>query len=364
MEDVTKIELGKRSSHSAVCLDNFVIIIGGYYTLSTHVIWRYNLYTEEWKKHEIPDSEEAPDPFHCAVAVAIEGTIYTFGGRSGINEINALWTLSRSEREDFRWSFIETRKKKSPSPRLLHTGWEYAGKLWVFGGLGPSPEGYLNCHGDDAGSSSGLSANNQLLSYNPNIKKWVNPKCFGTVPSPRWGIVSAAVREKVFLFGGRCYNSFNEFFQLDMHSLTWTQLSFGYPSPHVHAHQWGSLTATSDNQLVLHGGQDVHGRRDTVISCTWIMDLASYSWRLRTSVRDHHRQAHTGTLGDLSDCVIIVGGTKQSGDDDVFNNIFYVNLEPWSLQELASRFIYKHKADLPCQCLPKKLRALLDISAD
>ena len=47
----------KRSGHSAVHLDNYLIIIGGWWDgeeLSTRIIWMYNLYTEVWSKHVIP----------------------------------------------------------------------------------------------------------------------------------------------------------------------------------------------------------------------------------------------------------------------------------------------------------------------
>ena len=77
--------------HCVVSLDNFVIIIGGRdlvepcESLSTHVIWIYNLYTEEWRQHVIPDNGDAPEPFTDAVAAAIDKTIYIFGGYSGKN---------------------------------------------------------------------------------------------------------------------------------------------------------------------------------------------------------------------------------------------------------------------------------------
>ena len=324
--------------------------------LSTRVIWKYNLCREGWKKYSIPNKRgAAPEPFYDAVAVAIKGTIYTFGGRDP-KERNALWTLNRTERGGFTWCFIKPQnKKESPSPRRGHTGWEYAGKLWVFGGAGPSPEGYLNCHGDVTRAPLGLLQNNQLLSYNPNTNKWENCQYFGAVPIPRFGHASAIIRKTVFLFGGhnQIQENVNDLFQLDMHSLTWTQLGFGQASPQ--ARGWCSLTATSNNQLVLHGGCTT----ERTLSDTWILDGTSYSWRLYTSMKDHHRSYHAATLG-LSSSVIIIGGDNDVNEnDDVYNSIFWVQLEPRSLQELASRTIYKHKANLPWKCLPKKLMALV-----
>ena len=368
MNTVSKSKLSVRVGHSAVRLDNFIIIIGGlgkyHKSLSTRVIKKYNLCTEEWHKVVIPKKRDAPDPFYGAIAVAIGGIIYTFGGKDKQSVKNELWALNKTKSGCFKWSCIKTHcKGESPSPRYGHTGWEYAGKLWAFGGLGPSPEGYLNCHGDVARLYLNYLGHNQLLSYDPNTKKWTNPQCFGAVPVPRASHASAIIKKKVFLVGGaNNYNMVwdNDFFQLDMQSLTWTQLGIGQPSPQ--ACSSCSLTAISDNQLVFHGGYSTE--RGEALGDTWILDGTSYSWRLYTSRKDHCRQNHTATLG-LNSSVIIMGGYKE--DDIIFDmcdTIFYVKLEPSSLQELALRTICKRKADLPWKCLPKKLIALLGISAN
>ena len=248
---------------------------------------------------------------------------------------------------------------ESPSPRNGHTAWEYAGKLWVFGGEGLSPDGYLHRQGTFARYNYyGLLANNQLLCFNPNTKKWTNPRYSGTVPRPQWGHASVIVGTKVFLFGGYIQDQGyrNDFFQLDMLSLTWTKLVIDQPSPQA-CHSC-SLTATSDNQLVLHGGQSPDGR---TLNDTWIMDLTSYSWKQNTSMKYQGQTNHTAILG-LNNNFIIIGRWKDF--NDTYDNVLYIKFQPQSLQELASRIIHKHKADLPCQHLPKKLIALLDISAN
>ena len=349
--------------HCAVRLENFIIIIGGREVtkefdpkhgpaLSTRNIWRYNLYTEKWEKQLIPKkSNEAPFPFYNAVAVAIEGTIYTFGGGNAhVEERNQLWTLSRTETGDFVWRFINHRcKKESPSPRRRHTGWEYAGKLWVFGGEGPSPVSYLNDYGDTEYDVFPNIINNQLLCYDPDIQKWTNPQCFGEVPSPRTGPCSTIITEKVWLHGGRItpLDYLDDFFQLNMHSLTWMRIQTGQPCPG--GRPWSTLTATTDKQLVLHG-----------FFSTWIMDLTSHSWRRYTTSRDFQYD-HTATLG-LNSSVIILGGCFSDHALGITNYIFHLRLEPMSLQKLAAHTIYKHKDNLAWKYLPKKLIALLDLS--
>ena len=342
--------------YSAIRLDNFILIIGGVdragTPLSTRVIWTHNLYTQQWRRHVIPDIRPAPNSFYSAVAVAIDGSIYTYGGISVEGERNELWTLSRSETGGFTWSIIDSQcKKESPSPRYGHTGWEYAGKLWVFGGAGPSAEGYLNCHGDIASLRQDILVNNQLLSYDPNTTHWVSPQCFGSVPSPRWKHASAIIKANVFLFGGciqnRAYT--DNFYQLDMNSLTWTQLRIGHPRPQ--ACSFSSLTATSNNQLVLHGGQSTQG----ALNDTWVMDLTSYSWRLYTSCRYLPRRNHTAILG-VSSNIIIIGGCK-----DRVQYIGHVMLEPKSLKELASCTVYRHLKELPWKSCSTDLCHILDL---
>ena len=364
---VNDIELPRICEHCAVRVDNFIVIIGGAElngpALSTHAIWTYNLYTDKWKKHVLPKKSVAPEPFASAVAVAIEGILYTFGGYiyESHEYKNELWTLCRTKTRSFTWSSIKYQlvfdgtpcegscKKEYPSPRKGHTGWEYAGKLWIFGGKGPSPQHYLNDHGYITGDN--FARNNQLLSYDANSNKWTNPECFGEVPLPQACHSSTIVKEKVWLFGG--YNAISscldDFFQLNMHSLTWTRVGTGQPRPGERS--WCTLTATADNQLVLHGDD------------TWIMDLTSHSWRQYTSEK-YDQYDHTATLS-LNSNVIVIGGYFEDKFDinhTLPDNTFHVMLEPKSLQQLAAHTIYKHQANLSWRCLPKKLIARLGIS--
>ena len=359
----------QRSYHSAVHLDNCVIVIGGRWKddkmPSTRVIWIYNLYTEEWTDYAIPkeviNKGGAPDPFHAAVAVAVNGTIYTFGGTENTNRKirNALWTLSKAKTGCFTWSSIRSQHDKaSPSPRREHTGWEYAGKLWVFGGCEPSPETYLNDHGDVIryGYYGYYSMNNQILCFDPNSQKWTNPQCCGTVPAPRLSCASTIIKHKVWLFGGhdQFHTFHDDLFELTMHSLTWTHIHCVQPCPQAGANC--TLTAATNNHLVLHGGYGA-----TCFCDTWILDLTSHSWRQYKSRKDHFRRGHTGSLG-LNNNVIIIGGCQGGFDYKSCNKVFYVMLEAKSLQQLAARTVYKYQDEINWNCLPNKLISLLGIS--
>ena len=329
----------ERGRHCAVHLDHYIIIFGGILsnsrrTVSTHVIWSYNLYMEKWRNYAILETGEAPDELTNAVADTINGTIYAFCGqvlnKEYLTVSNELWTLNRSKSGHFTWSYIKPQyKDQSPSPRSGHTGWAYGRKLWIFGGAGPSPEGYLNVNGDIAHANVlALVGNNQLLCYDPNTQKWTNPQCFGDAPSPRTCHASTTIKNKVWLFGGydcRSRQLVDDLFELTMPSLTWTQIQTAQSCPQ--GRHSCTLTALTKDQLALHGGIcDSEEALDDV----WIMDLQSHSWRLYTSGQGYSRHSHTGSSG-LSSSVIIVGGGYVMD-----HNVFHVALEPKLLQQLYS----------------------------
>ena len=348
------------SRHLAVRVKNNILIFGGESLndepLSYHVIWMFNVYTEQWRKHVIPESKTAPHHIVDACAVAILDDVYVFGGLSlsSYTQTNALWTLKRTSETCYVWSEIPTmNNRKAPSPRGGHKGWEYAGHLWVFAGYGPSTVGYLNDNGEYASRF-----NNQLLSFNPSSQEWTNPKSYGAIPSPRDNYAAAIVSHNVWFYGGaRVTAIFDELYELNMLDLIWTQIQTGHPKPQSRA--ISTLNGVSGSKLVLHGGHDAPC---WALNDTWILDIPSQTWRQYRSNTDHARWDHTSTVG-VNDCSVIIGGAK--GDDDTYDYyscLFFIMLEPRSLQQLAMQMIFKHRVELPWQHLPNKLRALLGIT--
>ena len=152
---VGETEPQRRSGHVAVCVEHCLLLFGGAWQddgqdlqlFPADVIWMYNLYTEQWKKYMIPTKERVPHVTHETHAQVIEYVVYMFGGSNGHSKdsTNALWTLTNISDGSFAWDEIVTANDAdAPSPRYRHTGWEYAGNLWVFGGQGLPPVRYLN----------------------------------------------------------------------------------------------------------------------------------------------------------------------------------------------------------------------------
>ena len=364
---------GMRLGHCAVSMDNFVLIIGGARPgviepevweyvpeyVNANVIWSYNLYTGEWKSHIIPHKSLQSPPFAGAVAAAIDKAIYIFGGDDSKRNLrNAVWRLSRTKEGCFTWSAYKPQDKtKSPSPRYGPTGWAYAGRFWIFAGSGPSPVGYLNDNGDMDGSSVYVK-NNQLLCFDPKDRKWTNPKCLGSIPTPRADLASAIISDKVWTFGGfnNNWDFLEDMYELSMSSLTWSEIETS--EIHLMGRSECTLTVAADDKLVLHGGQTgLH----TTVNDTWVMDLTSRSWKqFFPSKKTLPRRWHTGSTG-LNNSVIIIGGIEDHVS--VRNIVFNVVLEPTckSLQHVAVQAIFRYRKELPLNRLPGKLLSLLDI---
>ena len=347
----------------AVRLNNNIMVFSGqneeYLPMSHSEIWKYNIYTGQWSKYELA-GRIAPPVVMDACAVAIGADVYMFGGLSltSFRCTNELWKLTTTTQGYLNWSEIEfQRDVKLPSPRSCHSGWGYAGCLWVFGGSGPFSSNYLN----DSGTLLHEDRNNQLLCYDSATQVWSNPQCFGAVPSPRSAHSTAAISEKVWLFGGGGMYGHrpHHFFEFDMHSYTWTQILINQSTPQ--GRSFSSFTAISDRQLALHGG---FGHGIDCLGDTWIFDLPTQTWRQYTSSYDLPRYFHTGSLG-VNKAIIIIGGLLRIKDSHRYCDqtyTFHVMLEPKSLEQLAAKMIWDHQRVLLWECLPPKLIAKLDLA--
>ena len=72
--------------------------------------------------------------------------------------------------------------------------------------------------------------------------------CFGSIPAPRSRASTAEIQYKVWLGGGK--EDF-DFYELDMHSFSWTQTETGIPRP-LKGNFNETLVPIQGNQLVLH----------------------------------------------------------------------------------------------------------------
>ena len=356
-----EVEFPVICNHAAVRMDHTIVVFGGsseissfgvlsYYRLR-HTIWIYNLYIEQWRRYRIPKWKPAPKDSAAACGVVIEEDIFAFFERR--RDGNELWKLTRNTYGCFAWTKILIKEKhKNPSPRARFSGWEYNGELFIFGLVGQATDDYLNEYGDYT-----QGCNNQLLQLNPNKMEWTNLKSSGTVPGPRYSHATAAIKDKVWLYGGQIggFQFFMDLYELDMPSLTWSKIHTGHHEPKVPYVRFGCrLNVTTDSKLVLYGS--LHRNIQKIVGETWIMDLPLQTWRIHSPDRDSPRFCHTESSGINNSVTIIGGWVEEIG---MYKCVCNVMLEPKSLQQLAIKTVYEHRTGLPWRWLPKKLIKLM-----
>ena len=350
--------------HIAVRLDHCIVVVGGLlfddafqcFEINDCDVWLYNLFLEQWKKYQIPKQRQVPPNLVGACGIVIGKAIYTFGGyEKDHSKSNEVWKLTRNTNSSFEWNKILVKhKKKIPSPRTWHSGWEYDGKLWTFGGSGPSLLDYRNEYGDFVPWEI---LSNQLFHFNPVSNEWTNLKCFGTVPSPRSHHATTSLGNKAWLYGGAIMDihyDIDDLYELDMCSVTWTQIQTTTPKPpRLSA---CSLNVTRKNKVLLYCRSS--DEKDDKCECAWILDLSSYSWKKYA----HDDCCRTGSLG-INNSIIIIGGNCPQDDlvqdPRICTPVCSVMLEPKTLQQLSIQTVYKYRDHLPWDNLPPKLIKLM-----
>ena len=216
--------------HIAGRLDHFIVAVGrnSYSDIADHVPWTYNLYTEEWRKYMMPKSQPVPSNLSAACGAVIGKELYIY---ACYNVGPDLWMLAQDANGDFTWNVVNVNpESQEPSPRGNASAWEYEGKMWIFAGyvgyVQPQ-KGYLNDYGDFEAPST-----NQLLQFNIETKVWSNVKCLGDVPKPCSCHATTVRGDQVWLFGEKNgLRAFEEFYQLDMSTFTWTMIVTGHLKP-------------------------------------------------------------------------------------------------------------------------------------
>ena len=322
--------------HMSIRWKNCIMVLSKF---NTQVVWLFNLWTEQWRKYDLPHKKCLPVR-GTQQGVEIGSDIYIFDGHA----TNEVWKLTRSTKALYSWNTLQTTDRtKTPSERIWYSMWKYDEKMWIFGGYGPPLDGYLNDYGDFTTTPHIRGYNNQLLSYDPFCQMWINVACSGDVPVPRAEASSAIVNDRAYLLGGQTHLFIdNDLYELNMHSITWTRIettggsSTGYSGD--------SLIPVLGNKLARYGGCE---------GSIWIFDTHSHTWKelLGNKVGcDYH---HTGITG-LHGSAVILGKTIQP-QGQAYNPVITVRIEPKSLQQFAMQTVY-HKVDRTFWgMLPKKL---------
>ena len=327
-----------------LCFDDFY--------RDNRTIWTYNLHTDLWRKYVIPKDDEAPSFSPGSTAVAINTDIYVFAAPK--DDLGAVWQLKRDRKDCFSWREVPV--KKAPSYRHDMTAWEYSEKMWIFGGCGPSPAdvGHLNDFVDFAINSgppcSGVNhgVNNQLLCFDPSCSEWANLQYSGAAVPLSLNISSTVIGNEAWLY--RDSSGVGELYNLNMHTLSWTQIQFKGSIPKLFCATLTHGFTGTCSKLVLHGTEP---SPDESSQSTWILDLLSLSWREHITT-PQITVSGAECISGLNSCMLI-GGYEDVDDVQNYKSILFIRLGPKSLEQLAMKTIYEHKATLPLKLLPSKL---------
>ena len=203
-----------RGGHSAAMAEEQIIIFGGScYTSGGRFAYfndTYTLDTEHHLWHKIACSGEAPTPRYGHSAELIGSRMFVFGGHGEVGALRDMYFLDLVE-----WSWVPLSVTSAcPSPRFFHASLLVGRKVVVHGGW----DGHMHCMGD-------------LWVFNSDTFTWVQPRCAGIQPSPRYGhSLSLLTDGRILCFGGCTVNSIfpvpqyhNDLRQLDTETMIWTK---------------------------------------------------------------------------------------------------------------------------------------------
>ena len=201
------------------------------------------------KKLLLPTSGDIPPGNYDAASGFLYQTLYIFGGCQDDKEFtNALTTLSSTGH------FKRLQPTGDvPSPRAFHRGFYYNGKIYFLGGVVESADPFRSC--DFLPRNRGGYYTNELVCLDPDSNQFFRVSTTGSRP--------ALVRlgKRVFVHGGFCNRSVNDFFVLDVETMIWTELQNARFPKGIRSH---TLSRLPRDRILLVGGLLDDGDKETV----------------------------------------------------------------------------------------------------
>ena len=229
-----------------------IYVMGGYgdgYIL-TDVLDVFDPSANSWT---VPLTSGTFTPRGGLSSAEVDGKIYVMGGGVGATtaskEVNVLEVFDPSTNA---WSAPTT--TGSFTARVLHTSAVVNGKIYVMGGCDGAATNYIN----------------NLEVFDPSTNEWNSPKVSGTF-SPRYGLTSCVINNKIYAFGGR-YNQdvLNTLEVFDPATNTWsTPTTTGGATA-----RRGATSSVIDGKMYIFGGSGIGGGLNTVE----MFDPATNAW--------------------------------------------------------------------------------------
>ncbi|CAL1527131.1 unnamed protein product [Lymnaea stagnalis] len=368
----------ERCGHNAVCINNELIIWGGYNNLAdngaqycpTNVLWSFSIELDRWLC--VKTSAELPECSSGACSAILWPYWYLFCGHNYNGNSNS---ISRIDLCTLKWECLKV-SGKIISPRDKASSWVFLKKIYCFGGFGPRLDhDFLWCPDedtftDDPGVSlpaeaeiSRMGWNDQLVYFDTEKLEWVLVHCQGEKPSSRAAHATVCINTKVYLFGGRhSTHRLNDLHCLDLESHTWSgMISCTGNIPEKRS--WHSMTHVGKNEIMMYGG---FSGFEIPLDDIWMLNVESFSWTSIKHSTGLPRLWHTASINSLGD-ILIFGGCSNNILDieanlETSDKVILIRTEPFSLERLCLHSVYKNKKytyegwNLLPKCLQEWLR--------
>ncbi|KAF8489448.1 hypothetical protein F5888DRAFT_1929890 [Russula emetica] len=250
-----------------------------------------------WSAHASPFGP-SPSPFprssHALTATATAaGELFLFGGYAHGSAKNDLHLFST---RDFSTTLLET-SGEVPSPRTSHGAALASNNLLVWGGITNFRDRNVPNRDQDG----------SLYILDLVSREWTRVVVNGPGPNGRPYHTTTVVGSKLFVFGGRTYESvFNDMWALDLNCQSQPVWESYEPAPwnEEPLPRSGHVSVTTENRIIIFGGtDDQHSYNDT-----WSFDISTRTWtELQcTGSIPSPRSGHAAVLVD--DVMYVFGG--------------------------------------------------------
>jgi len=203
-EQMIVSNLPAKTEHSAVVYKNKMYLFGGYSGDNfTNTLYSYDFTTNECV--QVSTSGDIPPIRSAHIGVVHNDRLYIFGGWNGDEQNNDMFYLDFTT---LQWTKVIS-KGQLPSPRCSHTGvvGENYQSLYVFAGYGGKDKRYLN----------------DLCQFNFETEIWT--VIDHTPPSPRSRMRIVEFNDKLYIYGGwNKSEHFNNLFQFDISFNRWNEV--------------------------------------------------------------------------------------------------------------------------------------------
>eukprot|EP00753_Platysulcus_tardus_P007894 PLAT15521.1.p1 GENE.PLAT15521.1~~PLAT15521.1.p1 ORF type:complete len:836 (+),score=438.77 PLAT15521.1:38-2545(+) len=300
----------KREGHSAVALEDYIIVFGGCFLDKACFASVELLDTTEKRWRRVKTRGDGPTAREGHSATLVGTHMYVFGGSSEEGYLNDLYVLKAEPGNHgggneliMSWGHPDV-TGQLPSAREGHSAITYDGRIYVFGGY--TERGYS----DD------------LFVLNLDMMAWEKPNVAGTRPKPREGHSAVLYKDRMVVFGG--YSDglvLNDVSVLDLKTLTW--LAPDVKGKRPTARQDHSAVVVNDMMIVTAGCNFGAG---VCYTDSPVLSLKSLAWKEAPRVSTTAvtpREDHSVTR--VRNSLWLIGGCFLA--ESCFNDAFQLQLD-------------------------------------